>query len=60
VAFSAAADLLSDIGGDPDLIQELNVDAQRMSGGEWDEMSSKKHFSERRSVNKGRRSRYDK
>jgi hypothetical protein len=31
-----------------------------MQGGEWDEMSSKKHFSERRSVNKGRRSRYDK
>ena len=26
---------------------------------EWDEMSSKKHFSEQRSVNRGRRSRYD-
>ena len=60
VAFAAAAGLLSDIGGDPDLIEELNVDAQRMQGGDWDEMSSKKHFSERRMVNKGRRTRYDK
>ena len=59
-SFSAAAQLLSDIGGDPDLILELTTDAQRMSGGDWDEMSSKKHFSERRSVNKGRRTRYDK
>jgi Ca-activated chloride channel family protein len=59
-AFSSAAGLLSEIGGDPMLIEELNVDAQRMARGDWDEMSSKKHFSERRMVNKGRRTRYDK
>lgn len=60
VAFSSAAEMLSDIGADPMLIEELNVDAQRMARGDWDEMSSKKHFSERRMVNKGRRTRYDK
>lgn len=59
LAFSSAAGLLSDVGGDPELINELTSDAQRMAGGEWDEMSSKKHFSERRMVNKGRRTRYD-
>jgi Ca-activated chloride channel family protein len=60
VAFSTAAGLLSEIGGDPMLIEELNVDALRAARGDWDEMSSKKHFSERRMVNKGRRTRYDK
>lgn len=59
-AFSSAAMLLTEIGGDADLIEELTTDALRMSGGDWDEMSSKKHFSERRMVNKGRRTRYDK
>ncbi len=58
-AFSSAACLLSEIGADPMLIEELNVDAQRMANRDWDDMSSKKHFSERRMVNKGRRSRYD-
>jgi hypothetical protein len=58
-AFSSAAGLLTEIGGDPMLIEELNVDALRMSSGEWDDMSSKRHFSERRMVNKGRRTRYD-
>jgi Ca-activated chloride channel family protein len=59
-AFSSAAGLLTEIGGDPMLIEELNVDAQRMANRDWDDMSSKKHFSERRMVNKGRRTRYDK
>jgi hypothetical protein len=59
-AFSSAAGLLTEIGGDPMLIEELNIDAQRMANRDWDDMSSKKHFSERRMVNKGRRTRYDK
>lgn len=58
-SLASAAMLLTEIGADPMLIEELNVDAQRMAKGDWDVMSSKKHFSERRMVNKGRRTRYD-
>ncbi|NCY17110.1 MAG: VWA domain-containing protein [Actinobacteria bacterium] len=58
-SFCSAAMLLTEIGADPALIAELNVDAQRMARGDWDDMSSKKHFAERRMVNKGRRTRYD-
>lgn len=59
LSFSAAADMLSCIEAAPELVDELRLDAARMSRREWDEMSSKKHFAERRSVNKGRRTRYD-
>jgi hypothetical protein len=41
------------------LIRELRVDASRASSGDWDEMSTKKQWSNRRSETKGRKTRYD-
>ena len=58
-SLSSAADLLSCVEASTELVEELREDAARMRRREWDEMSSKKHFSEQRSVNRGRRSRYD-
>lgn len=59
LSFSIAADLLTDAGGDTDLIRELRVDASRAARGDWDAMSSKKQWAARRSETKGRKSRYD-
>ncbi|MBU6330475.1 MAG: VWA domain-containing protein [Acidobacteria bacterium] len=55
----SASVMLSEADADPLLISELEQDAERLRRHQWDAMSSKKHFSERRMVNKGRRTRYD-
>jgi hypothetical protein len=58
-SFNIAADLLECSGGDAMLIRELRLDSARASSGDWDEMSTKKQWSNRRSETKGRKTRYD-
>ena len=58
-SFNIAADLLECSGGDAMLIRELRHDSSRASSGDWDEMSTKKQWSNRRASTKGRKTRYD-
>jgi hypothetical protein len=41
------------------LIRELRHDSSRASSGDWDEMSTKKQWANRRAETKGRKTRYD-
>ena len=41
------------------MISELRMDSARLESGEWDDASSKKQWSTRRSESKGRKRRYD-
>ncbi len=59
IAFSTAADLLDDAGGDITLIRELRLDASRACNGVWSEMDTKKQWANRRASTKGRKTRYD-
>lgn len=54
-----AADLLTAANADPTMIAELRTDAVRASRHDWDEATTKKQWSTRRSESKGRRRRYD-
>jgi hypothetical protein len=58
-SFNIAADLLECSGGDAMLIRELRHDSSRASSGDWDEMSTKKQWANRRTETKGRKTRYD-
>jgi hypothetical protein len=58
-SFNIAADLLECSGGDAMLIRELRHDSSRASSGDWDEMSTKKQWANRRAETKGRKTRYD-
>jgi Ca-activated chloride channel family protein len=59
MSLDLAADLLTGSGGDPMLINELRMDSARLQSGEWDDASSKKQWSTRRTETKGRKRRYD-
>ena len=59
ISLSIAADFLTDSGADPMMIRELRMDSARLESGEWDDASSKKQWSTRRSESKGRKRRYD-
>ena len=59
IAFSLAADFLTEAGSDIAAIQELRIDSDRASSGDWDAASTKKQWSTRRSETKGRKRRYD-
>jgi Ca-activated chloride channel family protein len=59
ISLSMAADFLTDSGADPMMISELRMDSARLESGEWDQASSKKQWSTRRTESKGRKRRYD-
>ena len=59
ISLSMAADFLTNSGADPMMISELRMDSARLESGEWDDASSKKQWSTRRSESKGRKRRYD-
>ena len=56
---SSAADLLEETHASPGIVEELRLDAKRLTLHDWDLSSSKKLNAERRAASKGRRKRYD-